>query len=165
MNTISADRILLRSVPLETDEGRDPLRGVYFLIRQDKIVYVGQSENIQERIKRHKINGKKFDSYSYILCLKDEINDLEKFYIDACNPELNRKMGRRMPGDVVILGKNELVRLAIHPETKDEFDSILSMLRESAQPHERVGMTHDWLLRETMECFRAVRQPKESDPK
>lgn len=61
--------------------------GVYFLIDEDKIVYVGQSVNIYARIPQH--HEKKFDRYAYVPCKPRLLNILESLYIHCLQPKLN----------------------------------------------------------------------------
>lgn len=61
--------------------------GVYFLIKDSQIVYIGQSINIAARITSHK--DKDFDSVSYVTCRRSELDILESLYIIAYNPILN----------------------------------------------------------------------------
>lgn len=63
--------------------------GIYFLIKQDEIVYVGQSIDIFRRIGRHKAEGKEFDSFSFIQCEKEKLDYYESIYIGAFVPEQN----------------------------------------------------------------------------
>ena len=68
------------------------LKGVYFLINKNKIVYVGASKNTEKRIYFHrKKNAMRFDSY-YILCLDlemDAIFKIESMWIDKLRPKYN----------------------------------------------------------------------------
>lgn len=61
--------------------------GVYFLIKDMAIVYIGQSINIASRITQHR--DKEFDSVSYVACEKSEMDILESLYILAYKPPLN----------------------------------------------------------------------------
>ena len=67
------------------------LRLVYFLLRDKKVVYVGQSSRGLARIFEHQIDSlKKFDSVSYIfLGREDDLNDFEAFYIANFRPIYN----------------------------------------------------------------------------
>ena len=65
-----------------------PPTGIYFLIKEKKIVYIGQSTNIFTRITTH-AKYKKFDSYSYIPCDQSILDKLESLYIHVYQPELN----------------------------------------------------------------------------
>ena len=54
------------------------LCGIYYLWREDEIVYIGQSTNILSRVATH-LNSvvKVFDSYTYELCEPNLLNKLE----------------------------------------------------------------------------------------
>ena len=61
---------------------------IYFLIQTKKygikisrkVVYVGKSKRGMRRIFEH--SNKKFDAFSYIICDKNDLDKLEKEYID-----------------------------------------------------------------------------------
>ena len=66
---------------------------IYFLIKKNKIVYVGKSRNVIGRIGKHILDGlKDFDACAYIH-IKDEFIDsmgfLEYKYIKKFRPEYN----------------------------------------------------------------------------
>ena len=61
---------------------------VYFLFKGTQIVYVGKSCLGYERLYSHH-KDKDFDSYSYIICEQDEVDDLEAEYITKFNPLYN----------------------------------------------------------------------------
>ena len=54
--------------------------GVYFLVRGNSVVYVGQSINILRRVEEHR-RTKAFDSFAYIICDKSELDILESLYM------------------------------------------------------------------------------------
>ena len=56
-------------------------------IRIAKIVYVGQSVNVLSRIAGHK--DKLFDRFAFFPCGTDQLNDLERAFINIFLPELN----------------------------------------------------------------------------
>lgn len=70
--------------------------GVYFLIRDGEVVYVGQSVNVLGRLTTHAAKGKKFDAVSVIKCSgKDAAKKaalLEAQYIMALMPEENQNI-------------------------------------------------------------------------
>lgn len=70
--------------------------GVYFLIKDSEIVYIGQSINIASRITQHR--DKEFDSVSYVACHRSELDILESLYILAYQPELNGSNGNGPTG-------------------------------------------------------------------
>jgi excinuclease UvrABC nuclease subunit len=62
--------------------------GVYFLIENCKIVYVGQSIGIDARIGQHHAD-KMFSHVAYIECAQEQLNTLEALYINKFDPTLN----------------------------------------------------------------------------
>jgi predicted DNA-binding transcriptional regulator AlpA len=74
--------------------------GVYFLIDGDNLIYVGQSEKIKSRVfsRDHlEDESKKYNSFSYILCGKHQLNALESIYIHTFNLPRNRTVdGKRV---------------------------------------------------------------------
>ena len=69
--------------------------GVYFLIDQGEVVYVGQSVNVFSRMREH-CKSKSFNSYSYINCPREDLDILESLYIHVLRPPLQ---GRSSQGD------------------------------------------------------------------
>lgn len=69
------------------DKVSEVLSGVYFLILNKKVVYVGQSKNILVRICAHK--DKKFDSFAFLTCRENEMDIIESLYIHLLQPEQN----------------------------------------------------------------------------
>lgn len=65
--------------------------GVYFLIKNHKIVYVGQAMNVFRRVADHSIT-KEFDSFSYIRCKQEVLNVVESLYIHVFKPPLNGRL-------------------------------------------------------------------------
>ena len=70
-------------VPLPT-----PLVGVYFLVQDGAIVYIGQSIDIRLRLLSQG-NRHQFDSVFYLPCDAADLNDLEKSLILALEPAQN----------------------------------------------------------------------------
>ena len=64
------------------------LLGVYFLIKNNSVVYVGQSVNIFARINSH-FSTKDFNSFSFIQCKKTDLDKLESLYIHYLKPPQN----------------------------------------------------------------------------
>lgn len=72
------------------------LCGIYFLIREDRIVYVGQSRNMPVRIRQHKADpGKKFERYAMHVCPARLLDRLERYYILRFQPEYNLDLRTR----------------------------------------------------------------------
>ena len=70
--------------------------GLYFLIKDKEVVYVGQTIDIFGRVAKHRRLGKEFDSFSFIPCDDPAKRDeLESTYILALAPWMNLSMGRK----------------------------------------------------------------------
>ena len=84
---ITGKALLRHDQIVESSRPWQQASGVYFLIDEDEIVYVGQSVNIYARIPMH--HDKKFDRYSYVPCNPRMLNILESLYIHTLQPKLN----------------------------------------------------------------------------
>ena len=70
------------------------LCGVYFLVNDDRVVYVGQSVNVYSRVKTHMADPRKtFDSWCFIRCEKRMLDVLESLYIHFLQPKQQGKSG------------------------------------------------------------------------
>lgn len=64
--------------------------GIYFLISDGEVVYVGQSIDVLNRIAQHKAKQiVKFDRFTLIECSRDDLNRLERIYIQRLRPRCN----------------------------------------------------------------------------
>lgn len=77
--------------------------GIYFLIKDKEVIYVGQSTDVFHRMARHRRDNREFDSFAYIQCEKDQLDDLEAKYIAAFVPPLNLSLGR-IPKGLTLFG-------------------------------------------------------------
>lgn len=68
---------------------------VYYLWDGDDVVYVGQSTALSHRIRQH-LSSKLFDSFSFIRCSIDEMDELEGREIMRLNPKYNRQLNEKM---------------------------------------------------------------------
>jgi len=78
-------------------QGSGMLRGgVYFLLQDNKIRYVGQSYSVSERLNFH--YEKRIKEWNSFWCFggipKDWVEQIESFYIHTLQPEYNRKLPR-----------------------------------------------------------------------
>lgn len=81
---LSEDFIVAQAVPFVE------VIGVYFLICDGKIVYIGQSVNIFKRLYEHKKDQTKiWDKYAYIECEAGELDIVEALYIFKYEPIYN----------------------------------------------------------------------------
>ena len=74
---------------IEQSHPYDGLCGVYFLIADGEIVYVGQSVNVGARMAAHRNSGKEFDRYAWISCPAEQLDVMESLYIHVFRPPLN----------------------------------------------------------------------------
>ena len=77
-----------QSFSIDVTERAQARCGVYFLRKGDAIVYIGQSTNVYSRVATHE-RDKDFDSVTFVPCAKEQLDDLEGFYIRLINPPLN----------------------------------------------------------------------------
>jgi hypothetical protein len=68
--------------------------GIYFLIADNDVIYVGQSIDVFGRISRHRRDGREFDAYAYLPCDKARLDATEAAYIMAFMPWLNLALGQ-----------------------------------------------------------------------
>ena len=83
--------VILASVPISENIG------IYFLLRGQEVVYVGQSIDVLTRIARHKREGKWFDHYTIMAAPEDQLDRLEAMYIRAFVPCDNISFGNVKP--------------------------------------------------------------------
>jgi hypothetical protein len=87
----SQNHILGHAVPYELNDGPNK-GGIYFLLVQGKVVYVGKSDSVQARLVQHWRSGKKFTHYWCFGGMpKIFVEHIESFYIYYLEPELNEK--------------------------------------------------------------------------
>jgi hypothetical protein len=72
--------------------------GVYFLILNGDVRYVGKSKDVLERLRKHRESGWRFDSYNVVYCKEDDMTALEQTYIEAFMPDWNQQIGRPAKG-------------------------------------------------------------------
>ena len=81
------DAIVAASVPVSSRRC-----GIYFLIKDDRVVYVGQSVHIDARLLAH-AREKSFDRWHWIPCQVDALDEMERRYLDALRR--SRPLARR----------------------------------------------------------------------
>jgi len=88
---------------------------IYLLIKDWKVVYVGQSSCCGiERIAFHmRTKYIDFDSYTIINCKKEELNDLEAEYIMLFSPTLNKTLPKNKRYKAK---KTTMVKMGIYSE-------------------------------------------------
>jgi hypothetical protein len=128
--------------------------GLYFLIKDGELKYVGQSIDIEARICSHR--WREFDRWHWIPCEKEQLNALERAYIDSLLPPWNTDSRTAKKRGDSYIGQNSLPSVS-HPlegvdpvwwdaDGQDEIDKEV--------------WTQDALSRERMRRLRAVNQDR-----
>jgi len=77
--------------------------GIYFLVKDNDIVYVGQSIEVPSRVRGHKSTGKKFDSAYFIPVPEAALNEVERAFIAVLKPPLNGTNPKETEDDMAVL--------------------------------------------------------------
>lgn len=84
--------------------------GIYILSRNGVVLYVGQSVNTFGRIAKHRSlgidgTGESFDEVRIVWCLPEDLNTLERKYIQELKPSMNSAgLGRSYSPSVKVVG-------------------------------------------------------------
>lgn len=116
-HALTSKVLLTESEIIEGGQQFSSQSGVYFLIRDGRVVYVGQSVNIHSRIATH-IKDKEFDSFSFIPFPRWELDVAESLYIHALRPEINGRIGGG-PRMLAPLAFDDMVTAASAPMTRN----------------------------------------------
>lgn len=83
---------------IEKADRIEPQIGVYLLLLDGEVVYVGSSTTMPARVVQHRVNGRPFNQVFYIQTTFREREYLERTLIRAINPSQNRAgKGRNSP--------------------------------------------------------------------
>jgi hypothetical protein len=66
--------------------------GIYFLYKNESLVYIGISQDIVGRIKNHMCSDKVFDNYKYLELKKNEAKIYERVLLNKYKPEYNNDL-------------------------------------------------------------------------
>jgi hypothetical protein len=81
---MTAEQIVARAVPYK------PECGIYFLILEGEIVYVGQSTDYHSRVKSHTLaKAIQFDAVAFVRVAHGYLNNVEAEYIARLRPRFN----------------------------------------------------------------------------
>lgn len=81
------DEIVANAIPMKIG------CGIYFLIKDDSVVYVGQSVDVLARISKHRRELTDFDSFNVMACEPETLDEMEQAYIFALMPKYNSVYG------------------------------------------------------------------------
>lgn len=90
-------KLLSKKEVLARKEEYRPVGMIYFLIKGNEIVYVGQTKQGLQRIRSHTwpsgtVKAKEFDYVSYVECPVERLTETEANYIVKFSPVLNGPM-------------------------------------------------------------------------
>lgn len=94
----TADEIIRDADPYKQGDGANG-RGIYVLVSENEIAYVGKALTVWERLRSHRRSGKEFDRY---WCFGGVpyayLEYVEEYYIRRLKPYLNKVYGRGTAG-------------------------------------------------------------------
>jgi hypothetical protein len=102
--------------------------GVYFLCLEDRVVYVGQSIDVYQRIRQHK--DKKFDRILFLPIPERELDHFERAFILILKPEHNGHPGQCEDQDIFQMCLNSIQKNwkeEILPWHQKQYDPDLSL--------------------------------------
>ncbi len=89
---LTHDQIIKKATPLPD------ACGIYFLVKGDTIVYVGQSITLFSRLYMHRDERtKEFDRYTFLKCLPHQLAEFERYYIRKFQPLYNKTHKPKLP--------------------------------------------------------------------
>jgi len=114
-----------------------PICGVYALVKDGVVVYVGQSMDVSRRVRNHNNpNPKIFDEVQILAQVpKTELNKVERAFIEQYKPISNMSRGGRRPGAGRNRRKSERISLSLPPLLIQRMrDKVKSEGREQLAP-------------------------------
>jgi hypothetical protein len=87
----------------DTQLDTTPLVGVYLLMRKGKVVYIGSSLNMPDRVADHRTNGRPFDQAVYIVTRANQRKRLEAILIRAIKPAQNKILPTRENATLAVI--------------------------------------------------------------
>lgn len=72
------------------------MSGIYFLIKDGNVIYIGQSINVEKRLLKHR--DKDFDTFRIIKCHESRLLEYERRLIKLFKPVFNLKVGGKRLG-------------------------------------------------------------------
>ena len=112
---------------------KSSLCGIYFFFKNDIIVYIGQSINVESRVVAHTKN-KEFDSWNYIKVDSIDLNEVESTYILEYQPKYNKTIpfNKKWISKNNIKNKHNIFRNVFNESAENnEFKSLVFLLGNS----------------------------------
>ena len=122
---------------------------VYFLVRGDVVVYVGQTIRLWERLKQHR--SKDYDRAFFVRCQLEEMNAIERRWITELEPELNvqfvpklapiDRLDSRTRGELMFAARGELAATMGIGKNAPKPDQILARMTELLAESRKKGQS------------------------
>lgn len=68
---------------------------IYGLLKENRVVYVGQSKNVKARLRKHRNSDKIFDNHIILDESENKNNELENYYIIKHGPMYNKATNKK----------------------------------------------------------------------
>jgi hypothetical protein len=149
-NLLTAEEIIAASVPASVQ------CGIYFLIKDGELKYVGQSVNIGARIGAHGWRG--FDRWHFIVCPRDQLDAIERAYLDRFLPPWNDDGRTARLREEIKRANTPLGPLAPLPFEGVGPAHLAACAAENAE-YAATHWTDDRVMRERLRRTRMVRHP------
>lgn len=81
--------------------------GIYFIIKNRKIIYIGKTSHYVERIMQHKNQAMDWDKIKFIEYPEDRLDEMERVWINYFKPALNRthKHGKKFKSKIEVISR------------------------------------------------------------
>lgn len=108
-----------------------PISGIYLLIKRNQIIYIGQTVNIDDRIRSHCGEyGIDFDYYLLFTCERNELRKYECLFIERFFPRLNNDTSTMSKKIKIVTARLRL------KENKDYHDEFMNKVLNEPLPFE-----------------------------
>lgn len=108
---LSKDEIISNKKEINKNN-KNIIKGVYFLINNNDLVYVGESQDIFNRIRSHSyLKTKRFNAFNFIIIDNDDDRKFTEYmYIDLYKPIYNKRNNYKKTREkcLKLKGKNNL---------------------------------------------------------
>jgi excinuclease UvrABC nuclease subunit len=134
------DMLSIQQIIVAKQENTQRRCGVYFLVKDDVVLYVGKSVNVDARIAQHRLS-KSFDSYTFIECSEADLDTVERGYIEELNPPLNKKMRQDLKVDYAPPLRTPMriyqqIRIAAQKDRRSITSLVAVILEQWLEKHE-----------------------------
>lgn len=178
MDLLSKKQVLSLSTPLSEIKYMGRLSGVYFLINEGSIIYIGISEDIACRVRSHSYDTfKTFNRFSFLEnSTYKGLRDLEYLYIRVFQPKHNKHHVDEKPTNGNLLSENEVSNAIKYLSYKDYSDIssrhyfttyLLMKIMLGEKPYENSDNKRNAMVKEARELVkqRAVNALEVIEPK